>query len=289
MPSARRAAPPCSSRPRRSATADDFDVLPQHAARMAGAERFHRRFFRRESSSQMRSGVPPLGTIGNLAGGEHALQEAIAVTFEHLCKAGNVGGVEPDAEYVHDRSTAYPRLRVDASALGHRAALRAARRPPPITSSPANNLTLRDDPASGRASPREIGVAREDLLLVSQVHEATVAVASADRPRPWPRPDADAIVSNDPGAAIGDPGRRLRAGAARGRDAAGPSRRFMPAGAARRARAASPASARCRQPTACGPNESSRPSGPAIGPCCYEVSESTYQTFRDAGPSRIDS
>ena len=47
-----------------------------------------------------------------------------------------------------------------------------------------------------------IGVAREDLLLLRQVHDATVAAASADRRRPWPRPDADAIVSNDPSAAI---------------------------------------------------------------------------------------
>ena len=49
---------------------------------------------------------------------------------------------------------------------------------------------------------RGVGVAVEDVLLVRQVHEATVAVASGDRPRPWPRPEADAIVSNDPGAAI---------------------------------------------------------------------------------------
>ena len=64
-----------------------------------------------------------------------------------------------------------------------------------------NNLTLRDDPGEWAGVAGEIGVAREELLLVRQVHEATVAVASADRSRPWPRPDADVVVSNDPSAA----------------------------------------------------------------------------------------
>ena len=72
----------------------------------------------------------------------------------------------------------------------------------PATSLPCSNLTLRDDAAEWESVAAAIGVAREDLLLVRQVHEATVAVASADRPRPWPRPEADAIVSNDPSAAI---------------------------------------------------------------------------------------
>jgi len=128
----------------------------------------------------------------------------------------------------------------------------------------------------------EIGVAVDDVLLVRQVHEATVAVASADRLRPWPRPEADVIVSNDPDAAIAvrvadcvpvlladETGRAVAAIHAGWR---GIAKRAVIAGV-----------------SALQSNYGIRPErltaavGPSIGPCCYEVSESTYQSFRDAG------
>jgi hypothetical protein len=34
------------------------------------------------------------------------LQETIAIALEHVSEAGNVGGVEPDAEDIHDSATA---------------------------------------------------------------------------------------------------------------------------------------------------------------------------------------
>ena len=48
--------------PGRTVAPDDLDVAPQHALRMAGAERFHRRFLRGEplrprSASPARAGV----------------------------------------------------------------------------------------------------------------------------------------------------------------------------------------------------------------------------------------
>ena len=89
-----------------SAAANHLDVLPLHAARMAGAERFHGRFFGGKSASEVRCRIPPPSTIGNLTGRKHALQKTIAITFEHIGEAGNVGGVEPDAEDVHDSATA---------------------------------------------------------------------------------------------------------------------------------------------------------------------------------------
>ncbi len=91
---------------RRSSAADDLDVFPEHAARVARAERFHRRFFCGESAREMGGRVSPLGTIGNLAGGEHPSQEAFAVSFEHRCDAWDVGGVETNTENVHARATA---------------------------------------------------------------------------------------------------------------------------------------------------------------------------------------
>lgn len=92
--------------PRWTAAAHDFDILPQDAARVTGAERLHRRLFRRKSPGKMRSGISPPSTIGNLAGSEHALQEALAVALEDVGEAGNISGVETDAENVHDLATA---------------------------------------------------------------------------------------------------------------------------------------------------------------------------------------
>ena len=115
-----------------------------------------------------------------------------------------------------------------------------------------------------------------------QVHEATVAVASGDRPRPWTRPEADAVVSNDPGAAIAvriadcvpvllaeETGRAVAAIHAGWR---GIASRAIIAGVS-----ALQATYGVR------PERVIAAVGPSIGPCCYEVWESTYQTFRQAG------
>jgi polyphenol oxidase len=144
------------------------------------------------------------------------------------------------------------------------------------------NLTLREDPSEWDAVARAMGVAREDLLLVRQVHESTVAVASADRPRPWPRPDADAIVSNDPGAAIAvrvadcvpillseETGRVVGAIHAGWR------------GIARRAVIAGVEAMQSRYGVR--PERLMAAVGPSIGPCCYQVGPETRDAFRDMG------
>jgi hypothetical protein len=92
--------------PRWTSAAHDLDVLPEHAARMARAQRLHRRFLGRESAGEMGSWVPPLGTIRNLPSGKHALQKALAVAFENFRESGDISGVEADAEDVHDPATA---------------------------------------------------------------------------------------------------------------------------------------------------------------------------------------
>jgi YfiH family protein len=144
------------------------------------------------------------------------------------------------------------------------------------------NLTLRDDAAEWESVAVAIGVTRENLLLLRQVHDATVAVASPDRRRPWPRPDADAIVSNDPSAAVAirvadcvpillaeETGRAVAAIHAGWR---GTAKRAVIAGVS-----ALQATYGVR------PERVIAAVGPCIGPCCYEVSESTFQTFREAG------
>ncbi len=145
-----------------------------------------------------------------------------------------------------------------------------------------SRLTLRDDPGEWESVAREIGVAVEDVLLVRQVHQATVAVASPDRLRPWPRPEADAIVSNDPGAAVAvriadcvpvllaeETGRAVAAIHAGWR---GIASRAIIAGVGA-----------LQTTSGVRPERIIAAVGPSIGPCCYQVSDSTYQTFRDAG------
>jgi YfiH family protein len=151
------------------------------------------------------------------------------------------------------------------------------------------DLTLRDRPDEWAAVAAAVGVAPEDLLLVRQVHETTVAVASSDRPRPWPAPEADVIVCDDPEAAIAvrvadcvplllaeETGRAVAAVHAGWR------------GLARRAPIAGVEALQARYGVR--PERLIAAVGPSIGPCCYEVGEKTRQAFVEAGhhPALLD-
>lgn len=145
-----------------------------------------------------------------------------------------------------------------------------------------NDLTLRDRPSEWAAVATAAGVAPEDLLLIRQVHEARVAVASADRPRPWPRPESDVLVSDDPGAALvvriadcvpillaDDEGRTVAAVHAGWRGTA--------------MRAAIAAVQALQEHYGVRPERLIAAIGPSIGPCCYEVGKGTRQAYREAG------
>lgn len=127
-----------------------------------------------------------------------------------------------------------------------------------------------------------MGVASKDLLLIRQVHESTVAVVTHDRPRAWHRPAADVIVSDDERAAIAvrvadcvpvllaeETGRAVAAIHAGWRGTA--------------ARAAIAGVQALWERFGVRPQRLIAAVGPSIGPCCYEVAESTRQAFRDAG------
>jgi len=146
----------------------------------------------------------------------------------------------------------------------------------------AKNLTLRDSPDEWQAVAHAMHVTRDDVLLVRQVHESTVVIASADRARPWPRPDADAIISNDASAAIAvrvadcvpillaeETGRVVAAIHAGWR------------GTSKRVAIAAVTAMQAR--FGVRPERLIAAIGPCIGPCCYEVGESTRDTFRDEG------
>lgn len=149
------------------------------------------------------------------------------------------------------------------------------------------DLTLRDSADEWQAVADRIGVAREDLLLIRQIHGAAVAVASADRPRPWPLPQADAIVSNDPSAAVGvrvaDCVPILLAAADGGAVAAVHAGwRGVAAGAAGAGVSA------LRTHYGVEPGQLIAAIGPSVGPCCYEVGPATREAFAAAGHAGSD-
>jgi YfiH family protein len=148
------------------------------------------------------------------------------------------------------------------------------------------DLTLRDRPDQWEAVASAAGVPSGDLLLIRQVHEAGVALAPPSRPRPWPTPEADAIVSDDPRAAIAvrvadcvpillaeETGRVVAAVHAGWRGIA--------------ARALMSAIAALRERFGVRPARLIAAIGPSIGPCCYEVGESTRGAFAAAGHHAI--
>lgn len=85
---------------------DDLDVLPDHTARMAGAERLHRGLLGGKSAGDVRNGIAPPGTISDLAVGQDAPKEPVTVPLKHLSDARNVGRVEAEPENIHDPSQA---------------------------------------------------------------------------------------------------------------------------------------------------------------------------------------
>src|SRR6266545_227370 len=146
----------------------------------------------------------------------------------------------------------------------------------------ARTLRLRNDPDEWDQVAASLGIAASHLLLIRQVHRADVAIARRGRTGEWAWPEADVIVSNDPGSAIGVrvadcvplllADRRLRVvGAAhagwRGtvQDAAG---------AAVRALAREFGSV---------PADLVAAIGPCLGPCCGEVGDEVVEAFRSAG------
>ena len=87
---------------RRTTGAGDFDVLPQDAPRVPGAERFHGRFLGGKSASQVRHRIATTSTIGDLLQREYTAQKPITILREQLRNAAQIGGIESDSDDVHD-------------------------------------------------------------------------------------------------------------------------------------------------------------------------------------------
>jgi purine-nucleoside/S-methyl-5'-thioadenosine phosphorylase / adenosine deaminase len=146
------------------------------------------------------------------------------------------------------------------------------------------NLELRDDRAEWEAVAEQMGVDLEQVLLIRQVHGATVAVARRGRQNAWIRPEADVIVSDDRSAAIG----------VRVADCAPvliADRRRGVVGAAHAGwrgavqRAAMVAVKAMHDSFGSVPEDLVAAIGPCLGPCCGEVGPEVAEAFRNAGHS----
>lgn len=145
----------------------------------------------------------------------------------------------------------------------------------------AGDLSLRTGD-EWEAVAAAMGVTSKDLLLIRQVHESSVAVVTHGRTGAWDLPAADVIVSDDERTAIAvrvadcvpvllaeETGRAVAAVHAGWRGTA--------------ARAAIAGVEAMWERFGVRPQRLIAAVGPSIGPCCYEVGESTRQAFRDAG------
>jgi len=166
------------------------------------------------------------------------------------------------------------------------AALRCAALPAPHLFTNAD-VELREDAAEWRAVAGSLGVTRERLLLISQVHGTTVAVARRGRTNPWTRPEADIVISDDPDIAIGV---RVADCAPillfdRTRQAAGAVH------AGWRGTAAGAAGAGIRAMRAAfgtSPADIIAAIGPCLGACCGEMGPEVVELFRAAGHADVD-
>jgi hypothetical protein len=81
---------------RRTAASNDFDRPPEHLRRVASAQRLHGRFLGGEAPGEVNRRVPATKTVGDLAFGEDALDEALAVSLDRVLDARDVGGVDAE-------------------------------------------------------------------------------------------------------------------------------------------------------------------------------------------------
>ena len=98
-------APGCASMQlqlRRTARqADHFDVAPQDALRMSGAERFHRSLFRGEPAGEVNSGFAPARAVRDFTVGKNPPGKSIAIAVDRGGDTRNFRRVESEPDDGH--------------------------------------------------------------------------------------------------------------------------------------------------------------------------------------------
>ena len=149
----------------------------------------------------------------------------------------------------------------------------------------SRDVELRADGREWAAVAGSLGVARERLLLIRQVHGTKVAVARRGASWSVDRPEADIVITDDPVVAIGvcvadcapvllydDASRVAGAVHAGWRGAAG--------------RAVTVAVAALANEFGANPGDLKAAVGPCLGACCGEVGPEVADAFRAGGATR---
>lgn len=108
--------------------ANNFDIAPEDAVRMTGAQRFHRRFFGRKSSCKVRRRIPAAHGVGDLAVGEDAMQEPVAISVDGCLNTIDFRRVHSDTDNIHSlnsagmRDSSFDRLRTPRASKASRGA-----------------------------------------------------------------------------------------------------------------------------------------------------------------------
>jgi purine-nucleoside/S-methyl-5'-thioadenosine phosphorylase / adenosine deaminase len=144
------------------------------------------------------------------------------------------------------------------------------------------NLQLRDNPDEWAAVARAMDVTPAHLRLIKQVHGATVAFAGRSISDGWTMPEADAVISDDPSAAIAvrvaDCAPVLIADRGLGVVAA------IHAGWRGTMQSIAIAGVQAlRTELGSNPSDLIAAIGPCLGPCCGEVGPEVVDAFRAAG------
>jgi hypothetical protein len=146
----------------------------------------------------------------------------------------------------------------------------------------SRDLVLRDDDAEWRAVSASLGVPRERLALLKQVHGIHYVLVRRGGRLPPDRPKADIVVSDDPSVAIGvrvaDCAPVLLYDRARG--VAGAAHAGWRGAAAR---ASASAVRAMQQEFGSHPSDILAAIGPCLGACCGEVGPEVVEAFRAGG------
>ena len=78
--------------------AHDFDVAPEHALRVSGAERFHRGLFAGEAAGKVHGRMAPAHAVRDFAVGKNTPGKSIAVALDRRGDARNFRGVESESD-----------------------------------------------------------------------------------------------------------------------------------------------------------------------------------------------
>lgn len=194
---------------RRAVRTHDFDVAPPHLLSVSGAERLYRRFLRGEGSGKMNSRLATALAVHDLPLRDGTLDETFAVAFNRADDAGDVRGIDAEAD---DGGPANMILPPPDAAFEWRAtAFGPALVCLPLEEDAPHLFTTGAWPLGHAGAHRRVwadvavalGASIAELVRLQQVHRAGIVVADAlPRAAQDALPEADIVLARDAGRVI---------------------------------------------------------------------------------------